>query len=65
MAHGGRGGRGRGRGRLGVPAWPRDLPEPVRDDHRIEFVSDREGHRFWPISAPVEEGVAYRFDTGH
>lgn len=46
-------------------SWPRELPEPVRADYRSEFVGDREGYRFWPISAPVEMDVAYRFDAGH
>ena len=46
-------------------SWPRGLPEPVRADYRMEFVSDREGYRLWPISAPAEPGVAYRFDAGH
>ena len=52
---------------LALMVWtsPRGLPEPVRSDFRMEFVSDAEGFRFWPRSGPVQEGVAYRFDTGH
>jgi hypothetical protein len=44
---------------------PRGLPEPLREDFRSEFVSDEEGYRFWPRSAPVVQGVTYRYDTGH
>ena len=44
---------------------PRQLPAPLREDFRSEFVSDGDGYRFWPRSAPVDEGVTYRFETGH
>ena len=44
---------------------PVRLPHPRRDDFRSEFVSEEDGYRFWPRSALVSAGVAYRFDTGH
>lgn len=44
---------------------PREMPTPLSQDNRSEFVSNSAGSRFWPRSAPVEEGVTYRFDTGH
>jgi hypothetical protein len=44
---------------------PAELPPLERQDYRSEFVSDEEGRRFWPRSASVEPGIAYRFDTGH
>ena len=44
---------------------PRELPTPLSQDNRSEFVSDSAGYRFWPRSAPAEEGVTYRFDAGH
>jgi hypothetical protein len=47
-----------------VPAPPA-LPPPARDDYRSEFVSDERGYRFWPRSAPVQPGVAYRFQVPH
>jgi hypothetical protein len=48
-----------------ILTWPRELPPPLSPDNRSEFVSDSGGFRFWPRSAPIEEGVTYRFDTGH
>jgi hypothetical protein len=48
-----------------VSTRPQELPEPLYSDYRSEFVSATGGYRFWPISAPVDESVAYRFDAGH
>lgn len=31
-----------------------ELPPPIRDDYRSEFVSDERGYRFWPRSGRVE-----------
>ena len=39
------------------------LPEPTREDHRIKETA--KGTLFWPISAPVEKGVEYSFNSGH
>jgi hypothetical protein len=49
-------------GATGGVDWssPVDLPPPERDDFRSEFASEDEGYRFWPRSAPVTAGVAYR-----
>ena len=42
-----------------------ELPPPIRDDYRSEFVSDERGYRFWPRSGRVERGVLYRFEVPH
>ncbi|HEY6566775.1 MAG TPA: hypothetical protein VI341_04570 [Actinomycetota bacterium] len=44
---------------------PADLPPPTREEYRSEFVSDERGYRFWPISAPIEPGVVYRYAVPH
>lgn len=42
-----------------------ELPPPIRDDYRSEFVSDERGYRFWPRSGPAEFGAVYRFEVPH
>ena len=44
---------------------PAELPPPVRDDFRSEFVSAERGYRFWPRSGRAERGVIYRFVVPH
>jgi hypothetical protein len=44
---------------------PEELPAPVREDFRSEFVSGERGYRFWPRSGRITPSLAYRFDTGH
>ena len=39
------------------------LPEPTAGDHPTK--ETKKGTLFFPISGDVEEGVAYRFNTGH
>jgi hypothetical protein len=42
---------------------PKPLPDPTRSEYKSEVTKN--GMRFWPISASVEEGVEYRYNTGH
>jgi hypothetical protein len=51
--------------RPGAVGKPAELPPPIRDDYRSEFVSDERGNRFWPRSGQVQEGVVYRFEVPH
>jgi hypothetical protein len=41
----------------------RPLPSPTRKDFRSRQTDN--GFKFWPRSAPVEQGVEYEFNTGH
>src|SRR2546425_8592843 len=45
------------------PSSPRPSPSPVRSELRSQRVKG--GWEFWPSSAPVQQGIAYVFDTGH
>jgi hypothetical protein len=41
----------------------RPLPEPTRSDFPSK--ETRKGTKFWPISAPVDQGATYEFNSGH
>ena len=49
--------------RPGTIDEPQPLPDPTRADFRTAETSN--GIRYWPRSAELEEGVLYRFNTGH
>ena len=42
---------------------PRPLPDPTRSDFEVRETAD--GTEYTSRTAPLEEGVEYRFDTGH
>ena len=48
-----------------VDREPAELPPPIREDYRAEFVSSERGYRFWPRSGRATEGVVYRFEVPH
>lgn len=39
------------------------LPEPTGDEFRVKETA--KGTLYWPVSAPVEKGVEYSFNSGH
>ena len=46
-----------------LPGGVEPLPRPTRADFRT--IKTAEGAKYWPRSAPLEQGVEYRFNTGH
>ena len=46
-----------------LPGGVEPLPEPIRADFKTAETA--RGTKYWPRSASIEEGVEYRFNTGH
>lgn len=49
--------------RDGLPGGVEPLPAATRSDFKVKQLGD--STKYWPRSAPVEEAVEYRFNTGH